>query len=178
MATASLYFNKIGISYMSTISQIVILILTYKVLFYKSMLSSALITATSYLIFGAIQGLFIVVLMLNNLVKTADLQPFTSDGYAIQFFSSMIIIIIVFIIKRLNEGFSFDPHERKGVNFKYDNKMLWFLITLFLVSVISFYSEYKAFMNLEAFAILLSIVVIFSISLLVINIKREQEDSK
>jgi hypothetical protein len=178
VTTVSLIVTKTGLHEFNIFIQIPLVVLIFRYIFKENEKYSIWISVSGYISFLMIQGVIVMLLLIYNLIQAQDIQPFTSKGYAIQAFTSTIIIVIGLFLKKYNEGFSFDFSDvfKKKRNSK-SYKPYAVLAIIFFIITASTYPIFFYGSNLTNTFLVTVVLSFLSFSLLVfLSIKRNKEE--
>jgi hypothetical protein len=177
LSIISYLLNIFSLESVSPIVQLICLVVLFIFTFKEKIKYSILVTCSSYILYGVIQGLLILLLNSYEILLISELIPFTNKAYLLQISTSLLVIIISLHIKRYNGGFSFIPHEPLKKIYRYSN-MLLIVVTIVAISTVSYIFYYGR--NLDSFfyfLITLGSMLIASTVILLLLLKRDVEDS-
>ncbi|GMX64492.1 hypothetical protein Elgi_37610 [Paenibacillus elgii] len=129
-------------------------------------------------IFIVVQAIVIVLMQWYGLIKL-EYSSFSRESYLIQLITFIAMILISKVTAHITEGFSFDPDDDSGSKRKlvYSNRIFLIIISIALVLLSGLY-YIRRFLS-DSFAdVTLIVAFIFSIIILFILYKRDEEESK
>ncbi|OME97386.1 hypothetical protein BK127_40605 [Paenibacillus sp. FSL H7-0331] len=157
--------------------QIPIVILIFKFVFNENGKYSIWISITGYITFLMMQGIFASILILNDCMTPEDLQPFSEKGYIAQVSSLVFVIIISYLIKKYNEGFTFNFTSKFKQKRKLSSSRPYIIVAVLaaLITAIVYPFLYKSDLIVMFISSLVLTVICF-FSLIFLSIKRNKEE--
>lgn len=177
LACLSLLLNILKLEDISPFIQMIGMCVLFMRYYKTRIVHTILSCITPYLLFGLIQAVFMFILDYFNVIKFKDMVPFTFKGYSIQFFSFVLVLLVAFVIRMTNEGYSFVPDEPTRKVKRFTNQIIIIVICLAVTLVSGFFYEFKQFQVAYDFIPLFVVIIISTCAILFVNLKRDEEES-
>jgi hypothetical protein len=164
-----------NLSDIAPVLQLLILILIFKFVFKESLLYSFLSNILGFIIFIVIDFVFAQILIYYNLIDASNLGgAANTTTYICQIAESIIIYIVAFGMKYLNQGFGFDDNI---INKKIKTKNIYFVAISSLSASILFVIFYLLLANRDILYLTISIAILIILAsiLMILYIKRDKE---
>ncbi|MCR8939810.1 hypothetical protein O0555_21145 [Brevibacillus laterosporus] len=139
------YFNRVvlGIPQYDTGIQYIALVLFFRHMLEFRLYEATLVAATGCIAFTGIQFVALSLLLKTSLVNLNDLGQVTELGtFIIQFVADVLVILVAWLLKLLNLGYSFISQPPHSMTYKPEkNKLTFFLIlavglTVFILTTV------------------------------------------
>ena len=165
------------LSGISPLLQMLVYFLLIWLMFRIQIFYALVISAISYISFGMVQSIFLVSLHLLNIITFDQIVPGTMLGYFLQICTATIMLTITLILKKLNWGYDYVPHN-EFAPIKLKNENLHFLIII-VISVLFIGIVYYITLN-EQYAMgfnhLITLLILTVILLIIISNKKNRSD--
>lgn len=170
LSFVSYSFISAELSTISPLIQIVIFLVYIQMVMKVSLINSALMVFTGYIVFGLVQTCLIAVYSHVGIIDES-LAPFTNSAYLLQVTSCLMMLLLCVLNYYFKGGFSFIEARSRFSKKAFAGKNKWFiayilvaLVITISVNMVILASETPPYLTI-AFILLVALVVLFYLSL-------------